>query len=376
MNEQELTARLALNRLVNIGPELYHTLLSHFGSATEVFAAGRSQLESIPSMGPKRLAEVLGGPHCTGVEQDIEWLQREGHLVIFSDDDSYPQRLHQIAAAPPVLFLKGRHELLDTLQLAIVGSRNPTSAGLETARAFARHLSRVGLTICSGLAQGIDGAAHTGALEGPGSTVAVTGTGLDRIYPASHRKLAHRIAEDGLLVSEFPVGSGPQRWSFPRRNRVISGLSMGCLVVEAAKHSGSLITAQYSLEQGREVYAIPGSIHSPLARGCHKLIRQGAKLVETAMDIMEELPPVLVDLSGRNKDLSQHSETDEQVSGDLSEEEFMLMQALGHDPASVDALVERTGWSVDRVSGLLVDLEMRSCINALPGGIYMRTYPA
>lgn len=375
MNEQELAARLALNRVAAIGPDLYHTLIAHFGSAAAVFEANRSQLEVIPSLGPKRLAGLLAGPDTAGVEQDLDWLQSEAHYVVFSSEKDYPDLLKLISRPPPVLFLKGRKELLMTPQLAIVGSRNPTPAGLDNARAFARHLSVSGLTICSGLAQGIDGAAHEGGLDGPGSTIAVTGTGLDRIYPASHRELAHQIANNGLLVSEFPLGVGPNKRNFPRRNRIISGLSMGCLVVEATRKSGSLITAQYALEQGREVYAIPGSIHSPMARGCHWLIRQGAKLVETAGDILEELPPIVLSDAVQADEIADVKKPQADDDKDLTDDERTLMTALGHDPATIDVLVERTGWTVGRVSTILLDLQLHSRLNALPGGIYVRTYP-
>jgi DNA processing protein len=375
MNEQELTARLALNRLTAIGPDLHHSLIANFGSACAVFDANRSQLETIPAVGPKRLASLLAGPDTAGVEQDLEWLTSDTHHVVFSSQKDYPGLLNLISRPPPVLFLNGRKELLMSPQLAIVGSRNPTPAGVDNARAFARHLSCSGLTICSGLAQGIDGAAHEGALYGKGSTIAVTGTGMDRIYPASHRDLAHRIAAEGLLVSEFPLGVGPNKKNFPRRNRIISGLSMGCLVVEATRKSGSLITAQYALEQGREVYAIPGSIHSPMARGCHWLIRQGAKLVETADDIIEELPPVVLSDTELPAELADSIQPMNDDTADLSDDERSLMEALGHDPATIDTLVDRTGWVVEHVSALLLDLELRSRLNALPGGIYVRTYP-
>ena len=205
----------------------------------------------------------------------------------------------------------------------------------------------------------------------------MTGTGLDRIYPAANKQLAHEIADKGLLVSEFPVGISPQKNNFPRRNRIISALSMGCLVVEATRKSGSLITANYALEQGREVYAIPGSIHSPLSRGCHWLIRQGAKLVETADDIIDELPPIAQEIHG---EVAASIESVPQAAGveqaeDLSEDEQVLMRAIGHDPATIDVLVERTAWTIDRLSPLLLDLELKSRINSLPGGVYMRTYP-
>ena len=377
MNEQELNARLALNRIPGIGADIFTRLIKQFGSATAVFNAGRSQLERIPGLGNDRLDRLAAGPDATGAEQDLEWLGSADHHVLFIDDKVYPDLLSQIASPPPVLFLKGRTELLYAPQLAIVGSRNPTPAGIENARAFAEHLSRTGFTITSGLALGIDGAAHEGALGGQGSTIAVTGTGLDRIYPAQHRQLAHRIAGEGLVVSEFPVGASPQKNNFPRRNRIISGLSLGCLVVEATRKSGSLITAKYALEQGREVYAIPGSIHSPLARGCHWLIRQGAKLVETANDIIDELPPIALmpgDADGDNVRQEHQARITVDYS-DLSEDERKLMDALGHDPASIDTLVARTGWEVDRVTVVLMDLELESRLNSLPGGLYMRTYP-
>ncbi len=378
MNEQELEARLALNRIPGIGADLFSRLIDKFGSAAAVFHAGRGQLQDIPGVGADKLERLLSGASSTGVEQDIEWLLScADHGILFSDGESYPPLLAQTASPPPVLFLKGRTELLSAPQLAIVGSRNPTPAGLDNARAFARHLSTAGFTITSGLALGIDAAAHEGALGGPGSTIAVTGTGLDRIYPAANKQLAHEIDDKGLLVSEFPVGISPQKNNFPRRNRIISALSMGCLVVEATRKSGSLITANYALEQGREVYAIPGSIHSPLSRGCHWLSRQGAKLVETADDIIDELPPIAREIHGV---VAASIESVPQAAGveqaeDLSEDEQVLMRAIGHDPATIDVLVERTAWTIDRLSPLLLDLELKSRINSLPGGVYMRTYP-
>ena len=211
----------------------------------------------------------------------MEWLSQPGNHVVHFQDAAYPALLKQIADPPPLLFVRGDRDYLAQPQLAIVGSRNPTHTGRALAREFAAHLASFGLTITSGLASGIDGAAHQGAIEAGGTTLAVTGTGLDRVYPARHRDLAHRVAENGALVTEFPPGTAPLAANFPRRNRLISGLSLGTLVVEAALRSGSLITARSALEQGREVFAIPGSIHNPLARGCHALIRDGAKLVES-----------------------------------------------------------------------------------------------
>ena len=301
--DEELTANLALNRVPGVGAATYSNLLQSFNSASGVFNANRQQLSRVAELTPELIDTLLMGVDATDVAEDITMVRGRPfpsrHLPY---PGQYPALLAQIHRPPPVLFLKGDASLLHTIQLAIVGSRNPTPGGIENARAFARNLAATGLTITSGLAAGIDGAAHQGALDVlPGSsdmnrggrTIAVAATGLDRIYPSRHHDLAHKIAEHGLLVSEFPVGTGPLQANFPRRNRLISGLSVGTLVVEAARRSGSLITARYAMEQGREVFAIPGSIHSPQSRGCHWLIRQGAKLVETAEDIAEEILPIL-----------------------------------------------------------------------------------
>jgi DNA processing protein len=256
--------------------------------------------------------------------------------------------------------LQGGAEFLSRRSLAIVGSRNASAQGVDNARAFAAHLSRQGWTIVSGLAFGIDGAAHEGGLQGPGSTVAVVGTGLDRVYPARHRALAHRIAEAGVLVSEFAPGTPPLASNFPMRNRIIAGLARGTLVVEAALQSGSLITARQAADYGREVFAVPGSIHSPLSRGCHALIRQGAKLVESAEDI-------LVELQGHAA--VAEDGTAEPAPAGRSDP---VLQALGHDPATLDALCARTGWSAQALSARLLELELEDRVARLPGGLYQR----
>lgn len=252
----------------------------------------------------------------------------------------------------------------------MVGSRNPSMSGSETAREFAYHLAASGLSITSGLAIGIDGASHAGALDANGITIAVTGTGLDRVYPASQHDLAHRIAEHGALVSEFPPQTPVRPGNFPRRNRIISGLCLGTLVVEAARQSGSLITARLATEQGREVFAIPGSIHNPLARGCHTLIRQGAKLVETANDVLEELAPLLRDLQpgpetcNKGHAVQQH---------ELDQEYQLLLKCMGFDPAPIDLLIERSGLTAEVVSSMLILLELEGHVSSAPGGIYCRT---
>lgn len=318
---------------------------------------------------PAPLRAALAEIPWQRVEQDLQWLGgARNHLVPIHSPD-YPALLRDIADPPLALFVHGDPALLGLPQLAMVGSRNPTAGGRQTAHDFARYLGGAGLAITSGLAVGIDAAAHLGALDGGGVTLAVTGTGLDRVYPASHRELAHRIAERGALVSEFPPGTPPLPGNFPRRNRIISGLSVGTLVVEAALRSGSLITARQALEQGREVFAIPGSIHNPLARGCHALIRQGAKLVETAGDIAEELGSLLGGLSASGDAAPPPAPAAET----LADPEYrQLLDALGYDPVTVDGLVARTGFSAEAVSSMLLLLELEGHVSSSPGGFFVR----
>jgi len=312
----------------------------------------------------------LRDPDWQPVEQDLRWLEQAGRHILSIRDPRYPALLKEITDPPPLLFIQGDPALLENPQLAIVGSRNPTPGGRQSASDFARFLSSAGLTITSGLAAGIDGAAHGGALEADAPTVAVTGTGLDRVYPASHRELAHRIAERGALVSELVPGTPPLAANFPRRNRIISGLSVGTLVVEAARQSGSLITARMASEQGREVFAIPGSIHNPLARGCHALIRQGAKLVEQAGDILEELSPLLGSLL---REPAVETPQDEVEPRQWDREYRQLMSVLDFEPTPVDLLIERSGLTADAVSSMLLLLELEGFVSAAPGGRYCRT---
>jgi DNA processing protein len=251
----------------------------------------------------------------------------------------------------------------------MVGSRNPSPSGKENAREFAYHLTNSGITITSGLAIGVDGICHRGALDADGLTVAVTGTGLDRVYPASQHQLAHTIAERGVLVSEFPPGTEARAGNFPRRNRLISGLSLGVLVIEAAQKSGSLITARLAMEQGREVFAIPGSIHNPLAKGCHSLIRQGAKLVETAVDILEELAPLIgVIKTTPETEFADSLNNENELSPDYQQ----LLNCMGFDPVQVDILIDRSGLTPEEVSSMLILLELEGHVSSAPGGIYCR----
>ena len=297
---------------------------------------------------------------------DAGWQQDKRHHILQPDGDDFPELLQQISNPPLLLYVDGNPELLHLPSLAIVGSRNPTKAGERTAFEFAQHLANMGFTIISGLAQGIDTAAHRGALAANGSTIAFLGHGIDRIYPASNKQLAEEIAATGALVSEFPLGMSPRKELFPQRNRLISGVSLGTVVIEAARRSGSLITARLAAEQGREVFALPGSIHNPLARGCHQLIRQGAKLVETADDIVSELAPLVSHILQN----AMESTSKQSSVQSLDNEYVELRKYIGHDPISVDELAENSGLTIDQVSSMLLILELHGEIESLSGGRY------
>ena len=338
-------------------------LLRAFGNPSAILSATRAQLAAVvPDVVAARVQQSVA-PEALAATR--AWLADPVHEIIAWDDPDYPQALLDLGYAPPALFYVGCRPLLNRPALAIVGSRNATAQGLANAHAFAQSLAQAGLTIVSGLAVGVDAAAHEGALEGMGSTLAVVGTGLDRVYPARHRDLAHRIAGHGGLLSEFLPGTPPREMNFPRRNRLISGLARGVLVVEAALSSGSLITARYAGEQGREVFAIPGSIHSPLSKGCHKLIREGAKLVETAQDILEEL--------GMGGNAARSAP---RTALPVTDSEGKVLAALGGDAADVDTLVARTSMAPDVVVAALTGLELAGQVAALPGGLWQPLYSA
>ncbi len=306
----------------------------------------------------------------TDEQIETEWASHPNHHIIDKDSDDFPELLKQISNPPGRLFVVGNIDALHLPSLAIVGSRNPTRQGRQNAYEFAKHLGRSGFCIVSGLASGIDAAAHEGALDGGAMTVAFLGHGIDQVYPADNEQLANRIAAKGAVCSEFPIGSEPRREHFPQRNRLISGLSLGTLVVEAAKRSGSLISARLASEQGREVFAIPGSIHNPMSRGCHQLIRQGAKLVESAADIVSELGPLALHLmQPPDESVASHPPASEH---DADYE--MLLQTMGFDPATVDELAERSGLTIDHVSSMLLILELEGKIDAQAGGRYSRLH--
>ena len=350
-----LAAWLRLTLTPGIGGETQRKLLAAFGLPEAVFAAGRLAARAVAGERADALFDFDPGE---AVDRSIAWAQQPGQHIVTLGDAAYPASLLEIADPPTLLYVRGNPALLARRGLAIVGSRNATPQGVQTAEAFARTLAGKGLAIVSGLALGIDAAAHRGALAAGGDTVAVIGTGADRLYPARNRELALAIAEHGAIVSEFPLGTPAVAANFPRRNRIISGLARGVLVVEAAPESGSLITARLAGEQGREVFAIPGSIHSPVARGCHKLIRQGAKLVETAADILEEF--------------GSDPAAEARIDAPADDGTDPVLAALGHDPCPLDDLVERTGLPADRLLGELLTLELAGRIATLPGNRYQR----
>jgi DNA processing protein len=375
----ELAAWLRLVGTPGVGRDAARHLLGEFGSPQAVLGASTEARKALVGAAaatslatePPDFAELLAAT--------LAWLdgptsgEASRRNVLVLGDPRYPETLLQTADPPTLLYVEGRIGLLAADSIAIVGSRNPTAQGLENARAFAAHLSRAGLVVVSGLALGIDGAAHEGALEGAsggtgdpsggeaaGGTIAVVGTGLDRVYPASHRPLAHRIAAAGLIVSEFPIGTNSRAENFPIRNRIIAGLARGTLVVEAALRSGSLITARLALEAGREVFAIPGSIHSPQARGCNALLKQGAKLVDSAADILEEFR------------VARPAAAAARAAPGPAAKEDPLLSALGFDPIGLDALVARTGRSAADLAARLLDLELAGRVARLPGQVFQR----
>ena len=341
-----------------------------------MFTASGAQLRAAGLS--NEIISALRHPDQQLLDQDLEWLSQPGHDLVPFDDPRYPALLAEISVAPAALFIDGNVDALWQPQVAVIGSRNPTAGGVENARDFAGTLARHGFTITSGLAVGIDGTAHRAALDAGANTVAVLGSGLDRIYPPQNRQLAEDIRNQGVLVSEFPPGTGAKREHFPSRNRIISGLSLGVLVIEAALNSGSLITARLAGDQGREVFALPGSIHNPLAKGCHRLIRDGARLVETDSEILQELAP----LAGRlAQSLRQQmdqipppelvKETTEPNLGD-DPEYARLWSYLGHDPLPMDTLIENSGLTAKAVSAMLLMLELRGRVEAHPGGAFSR----
>lgn len=353
-NDADLVAWLKFCLIPGLGGEGQRQLLKLYGSPAAVLDQPLSEL--CRHLRPSAIQGFRQDVDDSLIDATVAWLDDPANHVVALGDQNYPQALLSIADPPLLLYVKGRLDLLNQTSLAVVGSRNATAQGLRNAESFALTLSDAGLCIVSGMAAGIDRAAHLGGLQGNASSIAVVGTGLDKVYPASNRELAHRLAEHGVIVSEFPLGTPPLAANFPRRNRIISGLGLGCLVVEASMQSGSLISARLSLEQGRDVFAIPGSIHSPQSRGCHHLIKQGAKLVESAQDILEELGNFAV--------VESHPATPTVA--------HPLLEQLGFDPIDVDTLAQRCSLTISEVSAILLKLELDGHIATLPGGSYQR----
>jgi len=382
--DQRTRAWLALILAPGLGPQRLKALQDRLDSLAEWPELSTEELRDCGLN--KAHLEAIQNPDADALKRVQEWLSTAGHLLVTRDDDFYPPLLRQISDPPLALFVAGQPELLVHPQLAIVGSRNATPGGLNHARDFAGTIARSGFTITSGLAAGIDSAAHEGCLDTQGQTIAVTGTGPDQIYPARNKALAQRIIDHGAMVTPFPPGTPPRPGNFPARNRIISGMSLGTLVVEAGLRSGSLITARLASEQGRDVFAIPGSVHNPQARGCHRLIRDGARLVETADEIIEELAPLAGQLAGQIQSLislvpqsneeknSQgkvdNSDTSPQINDDP--EYAKLLAAIGFDPTPVDTIIQRSELTTAAVSSMLLILELDGRVAAHPGARYSR----
>jgi DNA processing protein len=361
LDREELAAWLRLTQTPKLGRDSARRLLAAFGSPLRAMAASASARRQVVARAADAL-DVVPPRFDERLAATLDWLGSPDAVpraIIPIGDPRYPRLLLETADPPLLLHVEGNVALLDAASIAVVGSRHATPQGLENARSISSHLSRAGITIVSGLALGIDAAAHEGGLAGSGSTIAVVGTGLDISYPRRNQALSRRIAENGLLVSEHSLGSPPLATHFPERNRIIAGLTRGTLVVEAALQSGSLITARLAAEGGRDVFAIPGSIHAPQSRGCHALLKQGAKLVETAEDVLEELQ------GPRATPLATPVEP-------LSEKEDPLLAALGYGPTSLDALVDRTGWPAAELNARLLDLELQGRVARLPGQLFQR----
>ncbi|MDR1994761.1 DNA-processing protein DprA [Azonexus sp.] len=382
MDRQAVTDELAgwlRFALTPVSPARQRSLLAAFGLPGNIFAQPHSHLAGVA--GHEAADALLRGPSPEALETTLAWAGEDGNHILTLADAAYPQSLLEIADPPPVLYVKGNSALFGRPTLAIVGSRAPTARGEADAEAFASSLGAAGLTIISGLAHGIDAAAHRGALAVEcGSTIAVIGTGIDRIYPARNAALAREIAARGAIISEFPLGTPPARWNFPRRNRLIAGLSLGVLVVEATLESGSLITARLAADAGREVFAIPGSIHSPQARGCHRLIREGAKLVETAEDVFEELRGRTGATLPRHVTLSQRmpsplppraASQSLPIPAHLAPEAIQVLEALGCEPRDIDTLALATGLAVEALHAHLLTLELEGLASRQTGGGFL-----
>lgn len=375
----EIPYWLALNRCSKVGGKRLQSLLANDPILSHWFV-GRQPNQALNHW-YQSFAHQPIAIDWSGVEKDLEWLKRDHHHLLFLNDEDYPQPLKQIASPPLVLFVAGDVSLLNAPQIALVGSRRPTQEGAHNAHRFAKQLALWGMVITSGLALGVDAAGHQGAVEATGQTIAVLGHGLDTIYPRSHQALAQAIKERGALVSEFPIGFGPRREHFPRRNRIISGLSLGTIIIEAAKKSGSLITADYALDQGREIFALPGSINNPMAEGCHQLIRQGALCIDSPTQVMETLRPQLTEAYW-DASITQVAENSyktnlptnprpkkEEIHSQLGPTEAKILALVSDNCTPLDGIVDQSGLTSQQVSMMLLNLELLGRIKTVPGGV-------
>ncbi|MES2500455.1 MAG: DNA-processing protein DprA [Pseudomonadota bacterium] len=361
MQESDVALWLSLHFITGLGNAGICQLLAKFGSPEAIFSAKSHQLREVVDESVAQ--KILGGVNVELIQPTLDWLQKDNAHLVTLADETYPQNLLEITNPPALLYAIGDLRWLNHPSIAMVGSRSSTPQGEKNAEDFAASLCNDGLCVVSGMALGIDAAAHRGALKANGATIAVVGTGLDIVYPARHRDLAHKIAERGLILSEFSLGTPSKAQNFPRRNRIISGLSLGCLVVEANVESGSLITARMALEQGREVFAIPGSIHSPVAKGCHQLIKQGAKLVENTKDILEELKVFLPSISPLG--------LMDEIGGNPSEPNVVLA-CMGFEPIDFETILIVSGLTTEVLSAMLMVMELEGKITTLGGGKYQR----
>jgi DNA processing protein len=360
----EREARWAFGLVPQLGGVALKGLLDSFGSAVKAWQAAPQALQAVQGVSPGMARAIRRFPRVAAVREDQERVDRAGVQVLVWGDPHYPLRLQHIVSAPPVLYIRGKLEPGDEAAVAIVGARNATAYGEDVARELASELSRRGLTIVSGLARGIDAAAHRGAIEAGGRTIAVLGSGLDEIYPPEHRGLAGQVATHGAVISEFPLGTPPLRLHFPRRNRIISGLCLGVIVVEAGVDSGALITANHALDQGREVFAVPGRVHARYSEGCNRLIKAGAKLVETWEDVLSELLP---HVKGRKPVRPAVSPPPA-----LTVEEQGVFDLLAEGPQHIDTLIVRAGLPGGRVASALLGLEMKGVVRQLSGKMFER----
>jgi DNA processing protein len=378
INDTNIESWLKLCLIKGVGDESIRRLLVAFGSPAAILSASEMALERIVKKSIGK--HIKRGAEPARVDAALSWLKDPANSIVTLAEPDYPAQLLNIQDPPPLLYFKGNRDLLTRPALAIVGSRNATPQGLSNAEAFAESASNAGFCVISGMALGIDAAAHLGGLRGSAASMAVVGTGLDIVYPAKNHQLAHKLAGNGALISELPLGTPAIGRNFPRRNRIISGMSQGCLVVEAALRSGSLITARQALEQGREVMAIPGSIHSPLSKGCHLLIKEGAKLVESIQDILDELN-YPADQWRQKKNDTQENRAEKMIQAQTrqfsaafpSDEVEWLLKCLGHDVIDIDTLCVRSGLTVESVSAMLLTLELNGYVSCLPGNCYQRT---